>query len=75
MPAGPRIAGQVLVTPVTDCDFTRASYVANGDGYVLTTALMRWFWDHYADPADRQRPEGVAAASAAISPACRPRSS
>ena len=48
---GPRIAGQVLVTPVTDCDFTRESYVANGDGYVLTTALMRWFWNHYADPA------------------------
>jgi cation diffusion facilitator CzcD-associated flavoprotein CzcO/acetyl esterase/lipase len=50
---GPHIAGQVLVTPVTDCDLTRESYVANGDGYVLTTALMRWFWDHYADPADR----------------------
>ena len=34
---GPAIAGQVLVTPVTDCDFTRASYVANADGYMLTT--------------------------------------
>ena len=47
---GPRIAGQVLVTPVTDCDFTRESYVANGEGYGLTAAMMRWFWDHYADP-------------------------
>jgi len=54
---GPRIAGQVLVTPVTDQDLTRASYVANGEGYVLTTALMRWFWDHYADPADRLQPK------------------
>jgi acetyl esterase/lipase len=54
---GPRIAGQVLVTPVTDCDFTRESYVENADGYVLTTALMRWFWDHYADPADRTHPK------------------
>jgi acetyl esterase/lipase len=54
---GPHIAGQVLVTPVTDCDFTRESYVANGEGYVLTTALMRWFWDHYADPADRPHPK------------------
>src|SRR5207244_5495427 len=54
---GPRIAGQVLVTPVTDCDFTRESYVANADGYVLTTALMRWFWDHYADPANRRHPK------------------
>jgi acetyl esterase/lipase len=32
---------------------TRQSYAENGDGYTLTTALMRWFWDHYADPADR----------------------
>jgi acetyl esterase/lipase len=50
---GPDIAGQVLVTPVTDCDFGRESYVANGEGYVLTAAMMRWFWDHYADPAER----------------------
>jgi cation diffusion facilitator CzcD-associated flavoprotein CzcO/acetyl esterase/lipase len=54
---GPAIAGQVLVAPVTDCDFTRASYVENGDGYVLTSAIMRWFWDHYADPADRPNPK------------------
>ena len=59
---GPAIAGQLLLTPVTDCDLTRASYVENADGYILTTPLMEWFWDHYADPADRTRPEGVAAA-------------
>jgi cation diffusion facilitator CzcD-associated flavoprotein CzcO/acetyl esterase/lipase len=54
---GPRIAGQVLVTPVTDCDLTRESYVANAEGYGLTTSLMGWFWDHYADPADRLHPQ------------------
>ncbi len=54
---GPEIAGQVLVTPVVDCDFGRMSYVANGEGYLLTTALMRWFWDHYADPAERTDPK------------------
>jgi len=54
---GPRIAGQVLVTPATDCDFTRDSYVANGDGYGLTTALVRWFWNHYADEAARTDPK------------------
>jgi cation diffusion facilitator CzcD-associated flavoprotein CzcO/acetyl esterase/lipase len=54
---GPRIAGQLLVTPVTDCDLTRKSYVANAEGYVLTTSLMRWFWDHYADPVDRLHPK------------------
>ncbi len=53
---GPAIAGQLLVTPVTDCDLTRPSYVDNADGYVLTAALMAWFWDHYADPADRFDP-------------------
>jgi len=47
----------VLVNPVTDCDFTRESYVANGDGYVLTASMMRWFWDHYADPVDRENPK------------------
>jgi acetyl esterase/lipase len=54
---GPAIDGQVLVTPVTDCDFTRESYVQNADGYVLTAAVMRWFWDRYADPADRTDPK------------------
>ncbi len=28
----------------------------NADGYVLTKALMDWFWDHYADEADRPNP-------------------
>jgi cation diffusion facilitator CzcD-associated flavoprotein CzcO/acetyl esterase/lipase len=50
---GPRIAGQLLICPVVDSDMTRLSYQENGDGYILTTALMRWFWDHYADLADR----------------------
>jgi len=54
---GPRIDGQVLVTPVTDCDLTRPSYVENADGYILTAPLMRWFWDHYADPAERTDPK------------------
>jgi acetyl esterase/lipase len=38
---------------------TRPSYAENGDGYILTTALMRWFWDHYADPADRGDPRAA----------------
>lgn len=54
---GPEITGQMLVTPVVDCDFSRHSYVENADGYSLTTGLMHWFWDHYADPADRQDPK------------------
>ena len=33
------------------------SYAENADGYVLTTSLMKWFWDHYADPASRTDPK------------------
>jgi acetyl esterase/lipase len=54
---GPHIAGQLLVNPVTDCDFSRESYVANADGFILTAGLMAWFWDHYCDPADRTDPK------------------
>jgi acetyl esterase/lipase len=53
---GPAIAGQVLITPVTDTDFSRPSYEENADGYVLTRALMTWFMDHYCDPDDRDDP-------------------
>ncbi len=54
---GPEIRGQLLLTPVTDCDMTRSSYVENADGYVLTASLMKWFWDFYADTASRTHPK------------------
>jgi cation diffusion facilitator CzcD-associated flavoprotein CzcO/acetyl esterase/lipase len=54
---GPTIAGQLLVTPVTDCDFNRPSYSDNADGCILTTTLMHWFWDHYAEPSERLDPQ------------------
>jgi cation diffusion facilitator CzcD-associated flavoprotein CzcO/acetyl esterase/lipase len=53
---GPQIAGQVLVNPVTDWDLSRGSGVENAAGYLLTGALMQWFWDHYADPPERMDP-------------------
>lgn len=56
---GPDIVGQLLLTPVTDSDLTRPSYQQNAEGYVLTTPLMQWFWDHYADPADREDPRAA----------------
>jgi acetyl esterase/lipase len=52
----PQVIGQLLLNPVTDSDPSRPSYEDNGDGYALTTALMQWFWNHYADPADRSSP-------------------
>ncbi len=56
---GPSIAAQVLLCPVTDTDLTRPSYTDNGDGYLLTTSLMSWFWDHYTDAADRADPRAA----------------
>ena len=53
---GPQICGQLLLTPVTDSAATTASYIDNAEGYILTAALMRWFWDHYIDEADRRDP-------------------
>jgi acetyl esterase len=44
---GPKIALQVLVYPVTDCDFTTASYQQHGEGLLLTRADMQWFFAHY----------------------------
>ena len=54
---GPEIAGQLLLTPVTDCDLENGSYTENADGYVLTKPLMEWFWDYYADADQRADPK------------------
>ena len=53
---GPAIVGQLLMTPVTDCDMDTGSYRENADGYVLTKPLMEWFWDHYVDAEQRTDP-------------------
>lgn len=46
--SGPELRHQLLIYPVTDVDFDRASYVANGRGdYVLSKAGMQWFWNQY----------------------------
>ena len=49
----PAIAGQLLLTPATDGSRLRDSYRENAEGYLLTADLMSWFWNHYADHADR----------------------
>jgi cation diffusion facilitator CzcD-associated flavoprotein CzcO/acetyl esterase/lipase len=54
---GPALAGQLLLTPVTDGSRRSESYHENGEGYLLTAALMNWFWEHYADEADRSDPK------------------
>jgi cation diffusion facilitator CzcD-associated flavoprotein CzcO/acetyl esterase/lipase len=70
---GPRISGQLLLTPVTDSDLTRGSYVENGEGRALTASLMKWFWDHYCDVADRTNPKAAPIRASSLKnlpPAC-----
>ena len=52
---GPDIHFQLLLYPVTDCDLERPSYQANGQGHLLETDTMRWFWNHYCPDPDQRR--------------------
>ena len=52
--SGPPIALQVLVYPVTDCDFDRPSYIDPENQLLLTRDAMIWFWDHYLPESARR---------------------
>jgi len=57
---GPQLAAQVLIYPVTDADFSRASYAEPENQTLLPTPFMAWFWDQYiADPAARLSPDAA----------------
>ncbi|MEV0258286.1 alpha/beta hydrolase [Streptomyces sp. NPDC050732] len=47
---GPAVALQVLLYPVLDAARDTVSYRENADGYFLTAAHMRWFWEQYLGP-------------------------
>jgi acetyl esterase len=49
---GPPLVAQLLIYPVTNFDFTTASYTENGEGYLLTRGSMEWFWAHYLGAQD-----------------------
>lgn len=54
---GPALRFQLLIYPVTNCDFDTDSYRENAEGYFLTTDMMKWFWRQYLrDPADAAQP-------------------
>ena len=55
---GPVLSAQVLAYPVTDHNLASASYSELGDrNWLLSTADMRWFWNHYCPaPFDRTDP-------------------
>jgi acetyl esterase len=48
---GPTIEMQILVYPVTDCDFETTSYRDPANALFLTRESMIWFWDQYAPDA------------------------
>ena len=49
---GPALAGQVLLYPVIDPGCDSPSYASRGTGHYLTSAAMRWYWDHYLGGAE-----------------------
>jgi acetyl esterase len=54
---GPGLVFQLLVYPVTHCDFTTNSYQQCAEGYMLTRTSMQWYWQQYIrHPADAANP-------------------
>jgi len=45
----PDLAHQLLLWPVVDYAFDTDSYRDLADGYFLTRAAMRWYWEQYLD--------------------------
>jgi acetyl esterase len=54
---GPAIGFQLLVCPVMDAAMDTASFRDKADGYYLTAAGMRWYWEHYLSGADGASPD------------------
>lgn len=51
----PNFKCQVMLWPVTDASFETESYQEYAEGYFLSRAMMKWFWDAYApDQATRR---------------------
>ena len=55
---GPKLAGQLLIYPVTDYHTPGTPSMAeNAEGYGLTRVGMEWFWNHYLEsPSDAAHP-------------------
>ena len=55
---GPKVAAQVLIYPVTDCNFDTDSYRDAATGYGLTRESMLWYWNQYLpDESKRVSPD------------------
>ena len=48
---------QLLIYPVLEANFETSSYLAHGEGKLLTARNMRWYWDKYVpNLVDRTNP-------------------
>lgn len=56
---GLALAHQLLMYPCLDTDFERPSYRDNAQGYFLSAANMRWFWDQFVPSEHREHPYAV----------------
>jgi acetyl esterase len=64
---GPALALQALIYPVLDPACNSPSAIANREGYLLTTASMRWMWSLYvAGPEDYANPYAAPVAAASL---------
>lgn len=52
---GPKLRQQILLWPVTDADFSRASYSEFAQERFLTTPLMKWMWDNYTTDLNQRK--------------------
>lgn len=58
----PRLSHQLLFYPVLDAACDTPSFATYATGYLLTSDMMRWYWQQYAPtPADRLDPRACPA--------------
>lgn len=71
---GPVVDDQILFYPVTEKGFSATSFQLFGEGYFLSAASMRWFWDQYKPAPSSGELADLAAVAAAPSFRGLPRS-
>ena len=64
--SGPEIALQALIYPVTDGRMGAESFTHEDKQLFLTTEIMAFFWDHYADSKTRLDPLASPALTASL---------
>lgn len=46
---GPKIKGQILISPILDHSFNEDAYSQSADKYLITLDNMQWFWQQYLE--------------------------